>query len=240
MREKFEGIVLNIRKYNDRNIIVTAYSKNHGNISFISPTGSGKGAAVRRAHLQPLSYISSDITYKPGADLNRLGSVSLCEVWNDIYFHPVKRLISFFISEFLYRFLKASMEEPQLWDFIVDSIRLLDRMKKNISDFHIVFLISLLHFSGIQPDIKTYRNGYVFDYASGSFVHEQESKGPSLKGEEAYAVTWVSRINFSNIAKIKLSTNERRRLLSAILNYYSYHFPGLSGMKSLEILQEIQ
>ena len=239
MAEKITGIVLNVRNYNDRNHIVTLFTRERGRLSFISPIGSGKTSKMRRARLQPLALISTDLNYKPNAELQRLGSISPVAVWSDIYFHPAKRAMSLFISEFLYRLLNATMPDPQMFDFIVDSILLLDRMEKQVSDFHIPFLISLLSFSGIQPDISGYRKGYAFEFASGCFVPEFKALRPMLTGLEARYVSLMARINFSNIKYLRLTNAGRRQILYAILNYYSYHFPGLGSLKSPEVLREI-
>lgn len=239
MAEKITGIVLNVRKYNDKNCIVTLYTRERGRLAFISPSGTGKSANVRRARLQPLSVISSEINYKPAAELQRLGSVSVSEIWTHIYFHPVKSALALFISEFLYKLLNATMPDPLLYDFLINSFRLLDEMEGNVNDFHIPFLVSLLTFSGIRPDTSGFKPGYVFDFASGGFVTEFETKEPSLAGEDAKAVTWISKVNFSNMKCLRLNSMHRRQILYGILNYYSYHFPGLGSLKSPEILREV-
>ena len=239
MGEKISGIVLNVRKYNDRNCIVTLYTRERGRLSFISPTGSGKASNIRRARLQPLSVITSDFHYKPTSELQRLGSVAPLEIWSDLYFHPTKRAMAMFIAEFLYRLLNAAMPDPQLFDFLIYSFRLLDQLKDGISDFHIPFLVSLLSYSGIQPDVSGFKKGYVFDFSSGSFLPDFEAKGPVISGEEAEAVSFISRINFSNIKNFRLNSMSRRRILYGLLNYYSFHFPGLGSLKSIEVLREI-
>ena len=239
MTEKLTGIVLNVRKYNDNNCIVTLYTRSRGRLSFISPVSSGKAGNARRARLQPLSVISTELNFKPSAELQRLGSVAVAEVWGDIYFNPSKQAMAFFISDFLYRLLNAAMPDPQLFDFLIESLRFLDRMKEGISDFHIPFLISLLTYSGIQPDVAGYREGKVFDFNSGSYVYPNETNGPIIKAEEAPAVKWLMRINFANIKRLRLSNANRRDILYGILNYFSYHFPGIGNMKSPEVLREI-
>lgn len=239
MTEKILGIVLNVRKYNDRNNIVVIYTRERGKVSFISPTGSGKASNVRRARLQPLALIETELNYKTTSELQRLGSVSTPEIWQDLYFDPSKRSMALFISEFLYKLLEPETPDSRLFNFLVDSIRLLDNMKTGIADFHIPFLVSLLYFSGIQPDITTYRDGYVFDFPSGVFVPEMEAKGPMIKSPEARMVSYISRINFSNMKSLRLTSANRRQILYELLNYYSYHFPGLGTLKSPDVLREI-
>lgn len=239
MSEKINGIVLNVRKYNDRNCIVTLYTRERGKLAFISPTGTGKTSNIRRARLQPLSVIATELNYKPANELQRLGSINSPEIWTNIYFDPSKRAITLFISEFLYRLLNATMPDTQLYDFLLESLRFLDKMKENTNDFHIPFLVSLLSFSGIQPNVSEYKPGRVFEFSSGSFVPEIEATNPVLKGQDAEAVIFISKINFSNMKSLRLTSANRRQILYGLLNYYSYHFPGLGSLKSPEVLREI-
>ena len=239
MAEKIVGIVLNVRKYNDRNNVVTLFTRERGRVSFISTATSTKAGNVRRARLQPLAVVETEVNFRYSAELQRLGTIFSPEIWTDIYFHPIKQALTLFISEFLYKLLYASMPDPHLFDFLRSSIRLLDGMKSDAINFHIPFLISLLSFSGIQPDVSAMRPGYVFEFASGSFVPEFEAKGPILKGEEAIAVKTLTRINFSNMKCLRLTNVNRRQILYGILNYYSFHFPGLGTLKSPEVLREI-
>lgn len=239
MSEKITGIVLNVRKYNDRSSVVTLYTRSRGRLSFLSPMGSGKASNARRARLQPLSLITTDLKFKSTVELQHLGSISSPEVWNDLYFNPLKLSLAIFISEFLYRLLNAEMADPELFDFIVESLRLLDRMERGVADFHIPFLVSLLSFSGIQPNTEGYEPGKVFDFNSGSFLWPEETAGPVLSEEESPGIFLISRINFSNIKRLRLSNANRRQIISGLLNYYAYHFPGIGNLKSPEILREL-
>ena len=238
MGEKIRGIVINVRKYNDRNCIVTLYTRERGRVSFISAMGNGKASNSRRARLQPLSLIETEVNFKAGSELQRLGAVNNPEMWNDLYFHPVKIAIALFVSEFLYKLLNDTIPDGRLFDFLEKSIRYLDRMKSGISNFYIPFLVSMLTFSGIQPDTSQSGQGRVFEFASGSFVPRQEAKGTFLKDEDGEAVKFVSRINFNNMKCLRLNGANRRQILYGLLNYYSYHFPGLGNMKSPDVLRE--
>ena len=239
MTEKISGIVLNIRKYNDSNNIVTLYTRSHGRLSFISPVGKGKTGQVRRALLQPLAVISTEFNYKATAELQRLGSISTLELWSHIYYHPVKRIMAMFISEFLYRLLNATMPDELLFDFLIDSLRIFDRLDSGIPDFHIALLVGLLSYSGIQPDVTGYESGKIFDFGSGGYVDPREFKGAGISGEEAGYVKMVARLNFVNIKRLRLTNANRRQILYGLLNYYSFHFPGLGALKSPEVLREI-
>lgn len=239
MTEKIRGIVLDIRKHTDRVSIVTLYTRSRGRLSFISPVGSGKSGKMRQARIQPLAVIDADINYKPVAELQRLGSFSLSEVWGELYFDPVKRLVTLFLGEFLNKLLRATMADENTWDYIYDSLRLFDKMQTGVADFHIAFLSSLLPFAGIQPDGSEYRDGYFFDMQSGVFVDSRPSHPDFLSGADARLAAILCRINYSTIRTLRLNGRNRNEILKELLHYYAIHFPGISGLQSLDIIHEI-
>ncbi|MBD5356320.1 MAG: hypothetical protein HDR88_04855 [Bacteroides sp.] len=239
MTEKFSAIVLDITRHNDRHNIVTVFSRSQGRMVFLSPCGSGKNARLRQSRLQPLAVIAGDVRFSPVAELQKLGAFNLQEVWADLYFHPVKRMMVLFLSEFLNRLLKATMPDENLWDYIVTSLRLLDNMTTGISDFHIAFMGSLLPFMGIQPDASQYKEGMMFDMRGGVFTDILPPHNDYLRGDEARFASIISRVNFFNVKALRLNGHTRRTILSRLLAYYSIHFPGTANLKSLPIIQEL-
>ena len=133
----------------------------------------------------------------------------------------------------------AASPDPPLFDYLCKAISFLDRTKTGIQDFHIPFLVSLLTFSGIQPDTSGYKPGKVFDFNSGSFIFTNELHGPSLSIEESKWVPLICRINFSNMKCLRLTNANRRQILYGLLNFYSFHYPGIGSLKSPEILREL-
>lgn len=239
MREKIRGIVISIVRHTEKINIVSLYTRERGRLSFLSPRGSGKAGKLRDARLLPMAVIESDINFNPNKELQRLGSFSLLSVWNDIYFHPMKRDITLFISEFLNRLLLASMADPKLWDYVYNTFKLLDRSETRLADFHIVFLLSLLSFTGIRPDIRSYHPGEVFDMRTGSFSSRIPLHNDWINPEDSEKILFLCRLNFSNIKALKLTNSQRKNILNYLLKYYEIHYPGTSSLKSLDILSEL-
>lgn len=239
MTEKMTAIVLDVTKHSDRHDIVSVFSRLRGRISFLSPAGSGKAAALRRSRLLPLSVIESDIHFQATTELQRLGTFSLARVWTDIYFHPVKQLIALFLSEFLNRLLRASMPDEGLWHYIVDSLTLLDNMETGVSDFHITFLASLLPFVGIQPDSTLYAPGMVLNMQAGVFTDRIPPHRDYLSGDEARVAATLCKLNFSNAPALRLNGNLRHRILEGMLRYYGIHYPGTSNLRSLSVIHDL-
>lgn len=239
MTEKFEAIVLGVTRHNDKHNIVTVFTRSRGRVVFLSACGSGKSGRLRQSRLQPLAVIEGDMRYSQTAELQKLGSFSLREVWGTLYFHPIKRIEVLFLSEFLNKLLKASMPDENMWDYIVASLRLFDVMDKGIADFHITFMATLLPFVGIQPDASKYEAGMLFDMRAGVFTEHIPPHPDFLQGEEAWFASIIGRINYSNIRVLSLTNEQRKRILQRLLVYYSIHYPGSANLKSLEVIRNM-
>lgn len=239
MSEKFTGIVIDVRRHNDRNNIVTLFTRERGRVAFLSPAGSGKAGRLRQARLQPLAVIEGDMSYRANAELQRLGVFSMSYVWDDIYFNPIKSMEALFLTEFLNRLLRAAMPEPGLWDYILSSLRLFNAMKRGVADFHIVFLSTLLPFVGIKPDESLYMPGDYLDMQAGAFTSSRPLHRDWLGGEEAAMAAKICRLNFSNARALRLNGTLRRRIIHELLRYYSMHFPGLTSLRSLSVLESL-
>lgn len=239
MTEKITGIVLDIRRHNDRHNIVTLFTRSRGRVAFLTPAGGGKGGRLRNSRLQPLAVVEADVSFRQNVELQKLPAVTLREVWTGIYFHPVKPMVVLFLSEFLNRLLKASMPDEAMFDYIVGALALFDGMATRVADFHIVFLSSLLPFLGIQPDISEWAPGRVFDMRSGTFTPLRPPHNDCLSGDEARWAALVGRLNFSNFRALHIDVATRSRILEALLRYYSIHFPGTGSLRSVDVIRDV-
>ena len=239
MTEKIRGIVLDIRKHNDNNNIVTLFTPSHGRLTFISSVSSSRAGRLRQARLLPLALIETEFNYNPSKNFHRLGTFSLSEVWDDIYFNPIKRIMIFFISEFLNRIIRASMPDPLLWSHIKESITYFNNDKDRFYDFHLTFLISTLQFLGIQPDSTTYSNGYIFDMREGKFCYHKPLHNDFLDERESKIASILLKSGGKCIPRLKLSRNHRNTILDNLLRYYEIHYPGTGNIRALETIREI-
>lgn len=237
--ERILGIVTDIVRHNDRYNIVRLYTRSRGMISFLSPAGTGRSGRARNARLQLLSVVESDVNFREPRQLQSLGAITLHRIWRDLYFNPVKSSIVMFLSEFLTRYLRESLPEPLLWDFIVETIANLDLRKGKTGNFHLSFLIGFLQFAGIAPDMGEYERGDYFDMRAGMAVAERPLHRDFLYPSEAEFLNVLLRMNVKNDSVFKFKKGERKIILEKLLHYYSIHFPGTGNLKSPEILSEV-
>lgn len=237
--EKIKGIVLNSIKHTDRHNIVSLFTETRGRVSFLSPVGSGKSGKIRNARLLPLSVVESEVKFKGSDSLQFLGAVNPVFVWHDLYFHPLKSAITYFLAEFLNKYFKDASQDPVAWKFIVSAIEEFDKTERSVANFHLWFLIRFLDFAGITPDFTGYRPGDYFDMRGGVPTPFIPTHRDRLSAAETLTLPLLLRMNLTNFHKFRFSASERRQILEKLMKYYSIHFPGLGNLKSLEILSEI-
>lgn len=239
MTERLSGIVLDTVKHNDRHNVVTLFTRQRGRVAFLSPAGNGKAARMRNARLQPLSAIETDVNFVESRSLHILGSITPIEIWRDIYFNPVKSAIAIFMTEFLNRYLRDSSPDPTTWDFVLAAVRDLDCRSCSAANFHIAFLVRFLEFAGISPELDNYEKGDFLDMQAGEPVAYRPINHNYLSPEEAAFLPLLSRINFANAHRFRLSADQRRLILHRLLQYYASHFPWLSNLRSPAILSTL-
>lgn len=239
MNVKLHGIVLSIVKHNERNNVITLYTAERGRVACLSPAGSGKSGRLRNARLMPLALIESEINFRENRELQFLGSVAISEPWRDLYFNPSKAPIVIFISDFLRRVLHNSEPDTHLWNFLTDSLRILDAARESTANFPIAFMIRMLHFIGIAPDPSDYQPLDYFNMRNAEFTPVRPEHGDVVDLEEARSIPILMKMNFRNMTKFKMNAGQRRRLLRTLIKYYSIHLPIPGEMKSLDVLAEI-
>lgn len=244
MKEGLQAIVLGTVRHSDRHNVTNVFTRERGRMAFLTPAGASRKGRQSASRLMPLSLVEIQSSISSSRELHIPSSIAPLRIWRSIYFDPFKTSVAMFLSEFLLRLLRDAPSETNLWDFIVDSIALLDASADPmaIANFHITFLISLMPIAGIQPDLEHYAPGMEFDMKAGSMVlpfSMQSARGVRVNAEKSALLPLLSRINFANSRRFRFKGSERSELLDLILRYYGCHFPGCDNLKSLDIMREI-
>ncbi|MDE5773030.1 MAG: recombination protein O N-terminal domain-containing protein [Muribaculaceae bacterium] len=240
MKEKIRGILLQTLRHNDRHNIVTLYTESHGRVSFLSSASSGKVGKMRKAILSPLAIVEADVNFNSTRDLQFLGTVHVPGPWKNLYFDPDKISMTFFLSDFLTTLLRRAPEDRGLFHFLHSAIMSLDDTQYSVVNYHLCFMIRLLHFMGIEPDYQSYRPGYLFDMRDGSFIRSTMSThNDLLDSQYSSVIPLLGRMTFYNHHRFRFSGEQRRIILNHLMRYYSIHLSIPTKLKSLDILHEL-
>jgi DNA repair protein RecO (recombination protein O) len=188
---------------------------------------------------QPMFILDLIFYYRESRSVQILKEFSVSYSPAETYADVKKSCIALFLSEILSSVLKEESPGFELFDYIENSIKYLDKSESGFANFHIAFLIGLSSFLGFEPGIRDDPEKKYFDLLNGSFVIM-----PPL--HTAYADPHVSDIlaeffvvSFDKMESIPLTGSLRNEVLETIIRYFSIHLPGLKKINSLDIMKEI-
>ena len=238
MKQILHIVALRTIRHSDRHSILTAYSREAGRVAFAIPAGAGREAARRRALLMPLGLVECVADMKPGRDVHLMHEPRAIRALHGIGCHPVKNAVALFVAEVLDALLREGAPDELLFDYIAGSVAALDgREPRETANFHLCFLFGLGRFLGIEPDVSGCREGAVFDMRDGCYRMSVPMHSNYLTGDAAGSVALLSRMNYGNMHRFRLTRAERNATLDSILAYYSLHYAALGSLKSLDVLR---
>ena len=80
-----------------------------------------------------------EVEHSPKRDLHRIKECRFCFPLIDVCCDPVKNVLALFLSEVLFRGVKDTEPDPRLFDYLYESIHLLEYADKGIANFHMLF-----------------------------------------------------------------------------------------------------
>lgn len=238
MLVRSQALVLHQIPYSDAFSVVHLYTREFGRQAYLL-TRSRKNSKLRQSLFQPLSLIEYEADHKGSRELQRLKEARSLFAFTGIPMDPVKNAIALFLSEVLYRALEERESNPALFDFLVQSVEILDLCREGAANFHLVFLIKLTRYLGFYPNLEDKAPGKYFDLQAGTFCSLQPSHRDWLSPEDAQGFAVLLRINFENMPAFRYDRYQRQRILRQTLDYYRLHLSEFPRIKSLDVLQEL-
>jgi DNA repair protein RecO (recombination protein O) len=240
MLQKSRAIVLQTVKFRDNSLITTCYCKEFGRttIQVNHAYGSGKSAGLA-VYFQPLAILDLIIYKKETSEISHLKEVAIATPLTELHFDPVKVSISMFVSEVIYRTVREVEPNLELYDFLENSIRLLDIMHEGAANFHLVFLIQLTRYLGFYP-----ANGWseitpFFDYKNGLFCLSPPSHSFYLDATSSRRLGMLLSTPFYKSNEITLNHAQRVQAINDLLSYYNFHLGSPLDFKTLPILIQL-
>tara|TARA_B100000809_G_C15099282_1_gene516250 strand:- start:943 stop:1653 length:711 start_codon:yes stop_codon:yes gene_type:complete len=228
-----EGIVLQKTDYSETSLILKVLTENKGLQSFIFQGAKRKNKKGQL--VSPLSVLSIAYFQRKDSDLAKITSVELALVYKNIPFNPIKSSVIFFLNELLQKTIKEEESNPNLYQFIKNSILVLDT-QTNVSNFPIKFMLELLKYLGYYPMIE--KNAAYFDFLNGKLIKNKPNHPNYLDSEyTAYLIIILESKLTDELTSIP--SKIRKKLLQGILDYYKTVLGDFKNLKSLDVLEAI-
>jgi len=232
-----KAIVLSAIKYSDSSLIVKCYTYQEGLKSYlVRGVLKAKKGGLKAAYFQPLTQLNIVAKHSAKGALNTIKEVQVAQPYNTIYKDIVKQSVVLFLSEVLSYAIKEEEKNFALFNFLKNSIIWLDQSNK-FSNFHIHFLIKLLSFMGIYPDLSN-QNLNSFNMIDGVFCKYDRTE---------YCVTGEIVSNFKSFLGTEFDDSvdevntsvKRKKLIEFLIKYMQIHLPDFKRPTSLNILYEL-
>lgn len=239
MLEKTRGIFLHAVKYSETSLIATIYTENFGRQAFIINGVRSKNSAVKAAIFQPLYLLDLEVYYKGGKEIQRIKNARLFQPYAMIPFDIRKSTQVLFLAEMLFKCLREEEANPELFEFLVQSLTFLDLTDSGVSNFHIWFLFKLTRFLGIYPSNENAAVSNFFDLQTARFVSHEPSHGHFADKHLSALLSKLFETEYASVERLDYTNQERRLILEKLLEFYQIHFDNLGEIRSLAVLKEV-
>jgi DNA repair protein RecO (recombination protein O) len=236
MLNKTRAIVLHKTNYSESSIVVQVYSLDYGKVSLLIQGVKRKKSRNKSALFEPLSILEFVGNFNDTEKLIRPREIKLHIPFVNIQANISKRFIALFLAEMLHKSIKEPHPEQSMYVFIEKSLRFLELTEQNIANFHISFLLELTIYLGFHPRKS---EGDYFNMLEGSFSNNIPESNMYLQGlkKEHFLRALGTKIDSSDL--LRYTSEQRKDVLSSIIQYYQVHIAGFGEVKSHLILETI-
>lgn len=236
---KTRGIVFRSIKYSETSLIVDIYTEARGLRKYIISGVRKAKSSVSAGLFQVMSLVEIVAYEREGKDLNRLKEIRPAHIFTAIPFDLRRGAVGLFMAEIARKTIRESEENQPLFDFFFQSFQYLDRTTQPVANLHLHFMLELTTFLGFVPGEDHREATPYFDLQEGVFVAQTGSHPYFLDSTQAALLYELLRTSREDCHQVKISREERRKLLQSLLDYYRLHLEGLPEINAHLILQEV-
>lgn len=239
MLQNVTCIALRTIRLNDKQNLLSAWSRQTGRLTLTMPAGGGREASRRRALTRPFNCFEGVVDFRPGREIYNIRDLRPYGAVPSADFLILKDMVGIFAAEVLDLLLRQAAPDENLSDFLFDAAEILHEADREavLSYFPQIFLLRLTGHLGVGPDLEG--SGGVFDLREGRFRHALPMHPDFLEGEEAEALRQLSRHTYSTTPDLHWTRAQRNALTDSLIRYLSIHVAPLASLHSLSTLREM-
>ncbi len=227
MIRKTPGLVLSSIRYKDTSLIVKIFTRELGLKSYLINGIRSMGKGSKMALYQPLTLLDLVVYDKENSGLQRISEAKLQRAHQRIPFEFSRTSIALFMTEVINRSIYENYQNEGLFDFLSESVIILDQPETVLSHFPLVFLIEKARFLGFAP---VEAEGFILESKHQPF-------GPA---ELLPTLEYIQRLLEEQYQfREKVPVTLRRKLLDHLLEFYSEHQDNPSPLKSLAVIRQL-
>ena len=224
MKNTDNGLLLFKTNYSESSLILTFYTQTRGLSKYIY-----KGGKKKKTPFLVFGHYEISSFKRPESDLGIINSLTIATPYLSTSSHPIKVLISYFISDVLKQTLREEQADQQLFTFL---LKLADELNNtiNLKSFPLEFLANLIAQLGVSPTTIEHATG--FNMEEGVFI--SSGNGATTKDEKM-----ASYLNELFTTLKAPARNLDKDALEILLSYMRIHLPLFDNSRSISIIRDV-
>ncbi|TLX77059.1 DNA repair protein RecO [Labilibacter sediminis] len=240
MIESTRGIVLTHTKYAESSVVSHIYTEKFGLQSYMINQVRSRKNRGKTVFLQPLTLVDLEVYHSNKKTIHRIKDFKVNTPFVQIPFEHTRRSIAFFIAEVLNSSFRLEDKlGTDVFDFLHQSISVLDSPLPGVQNFHIFLLFRLTQPLGFYPHYKNLSNEKFFDLKTGDFVTMEPSHHQFMNVWQTQLLVQLKDTGIGHLNELDLSGEQRTEFLEKFLLYYQLHLSGFSTIKSFKVLKDL-
>jgi DNA repair protein RecO (recombination protein O) len=239
MQHKTRGIVLHSSPYSDRFAITLIYTEHFGRISYLTVRTANRRSKIPKSLFYPFSPLELVVEHLNLRDIQRIREAKAHLPLVAIPTNPVKNAIVLFLAELFAKVIREEHPNAELFEFLLQSVKILELTDKSCANFHLAFMIGLTRYLGFFPDDSDMPQDAFFDLQDGHFTQIKPAHPHFLNPDDSRIFARLVRMNYGNMQAFRFTGAERKTIIERILDYYRLHLANFPEIKSLNVLHEV-
>lgn len=241
MLHKTPGIVLRTIRYGETSVVVNIFTESFGVQSYlVNGVRTGKAKTSKANLLQPANQLDLVVYHQENKNLQRISDFRFAYLYRSLYANVIKNTIALYLVELLDKTLKQPEPQPELFQLSSDALQWMDQQDEGTANLPLYFTLRLADLLGFRPHGNCDAKTPYLDLREGIFVTDMPSHPCFLDEADSYITDQLLLANdFMAMKKIKSDKLCRHRLLAACQDYFQWHLPGFTGLRSPRILADV-
>lgn len=234
------ALVLHTTAYSESSVIAKLFTRQLGVRSYILKGVRKGGSRTKQNLLQPLNHLDLVVYNNPKKQINYLKEIGPHLSPQGHGYAPadgstqqmLHNAMRFFMTELLYKTLREEEPMPELFDYVVSTLR----TDEAYSHLPITFLLSVSRHLGIEPLDNYSLREPLFDLQAGRFRHGGEA---TLDAGSSQLLHYYLQTLHTDAPTPLASLPQRTHLIDSMLHYYQLHLSDFHSFQSHEILHSV-
>ncbi|NPD45135.1 MULTISPECIES: DNA repair protein RecO [unclassified Lentimicrobium] len=238
MIEKTKGIIFRVTKFSESSLVVKVFTEVFGMRTYMVRGVRKKKSKTPMNLFQPLSILDMVVYEKAGRDIQHVKDVKAGHIFSSIPYEMNKTSMVIFLNEVLYKAIGEEETNENMFQFIFQSLQYLDTADEKYYNFHLWFLSHFTRFLGFEASDNFATRQAIFDMQEGRYTSLRLPETISIHPPLSALFHQLNR-DKSFGTELIISREQRKQLLEKLHQYYQFHLPNFSELKSLQVLTEV-